>query len=208
MEEITIIYATGNRGKVNEVTKYFKAKGENIKFKSLKDIEFKEEVEETGETFEENSYIKAKAVKEFCSKRNINEIIVADDSGLCIDILGGKPGVYSDRYAGENATQKDKIEKILKEMKDVQEENRNAKFVCVLTAIMPNGEVITSRGETLGKIAQNYTKLEKLTYDPIFIPRGFNKAKVDINERELGDLHREKAFEDLIKKIRKCNNIF
>lgn len=201
MQELTIIYATGNQGKINEVTKYFKAKGKNIKFQSLKDIGFAEEIEENGETFEENSYIKAKAVKKFCTQKNINEIIVADDSGLCIDILGGKPGVYSNRYAGENATQKDKIEKILNEMKGVEEEKRKAKFVCVLTAIMPNGEVITSRGETLGRIAENYTKLERLTYDPIFIPNGFNRAKVDIEESELGDLHREKAFEELIKKL-------
>ena len=202
MDNLTIIYATGNQGKINEVEKYFKSKNENITFKSLKDINFIEDIEEDGQTFEENSYIKAKAVKEYCNKNNINEIIVADDSGLCIDYLDGKPGVYSDRYAGENATQKEKIEKILKEMEGVPFNKRDAQFVCVLTAIMPNGKIITSRGETIGKVAESYTKLERLTYDPIFIPNGFNRPKVEIEESELGDIHREKAFEKLIKQIR------
>lgn len=180
-----IIYGTGNVEKINQVKEFLEYKNSNIEIISLKDIKFNEHIQENGETFEENSLIKALAIKEYCNKNNINEIIMTDDSGLCIDALGGKPGIYSARYAGENSTQLDKINKILNEMKNVKNPNRTAKFVCVLTVIMQNNEKIICRGETKGKIAIKPAELGKLTYGPIFVPDGFNKTLNELSPEEL-----------------------
>lgn len=180
-----IIYGTGNTGKIEQVKEFLEYKKSNIEIISLKDIGFNEHIEENGESFEENSLIKALAIKEYCNKNNINEIIMTDDSGLCIDALGGKPGIYSARYAGENSSQLDKINKILNEMKNIENPNRTAKFVCILTVIMPNNEKIICRGETIGRIASKPSKLGKLTYGPIFIPDGFNKTLNELSPEEL-----------------------
>lgn len=149
-----IIYATTNEEKKKQVQALFKYINKDIQLLTLKDIGFTGEIEEDGETFEENSKIKAKAVKEYCIKNNINKIIVADDAGLMVDALGGRPGVYSARYAGDHAPQETTLRKLLNEMENVEEEKRGASFVCVLTAILENGETIVSKGETKGRIAK------------------------------------------------------
>ena len=147
-----IIYGSGNKAKIENVKKYFNANKIDIEILSLKDINFNKEIDENGKTFEENSLIKAKAIKEFCEENNINEIVVTDDAGLCVDALNGAPGVYSARYAGDHASQEETIAKLLNELKDVPENKRTATFVCVLTAILENGEIISVRGETKGSI--------------------------------------------------------
>lgn len=195
------IYGTGNKAKVQQVADFFKAINKPIEIISLKDIAFSEEIEENGSTFEENSMIKAKAIKAFCEKKGINEIIVTDDTGLCVDSLNGEPGIYSARYAGDHAPQEASIKKLLSNMENIEEEKRTAKFVCVLTAIMPDGKIIVARGETKGKIAKEPGPLGKLTYGPIFIPEGFNKVMNELTDEELGTTHRQKAFLELIEKM-------
>ena len=157
-----IIYGTGNIEKLKQVEDFFKDNDISVQLFSLKDINFNEEIIENGKTFEENSLIKAKAIKEFCNKNNINEIIITDDAGLCVDYLNGRPGVHSARYAGKNATQEKIINKLLNEMKNVPEEKRTAKFVCILTAILKDGKTITARGETKGKIAAKPRKTREI----------------------------------------------
>lgn len=193
-----IIYGTSNKEKITQVKDYLDYKKVNIEIISLKDIGFNEEIEENGTTFEENSLIKAKAIKEFCDKNNIKEAILTDDTGLCVDALNGEPGIYSARYAGDHAPQTDCINKVLNKMKDVKDEDRTAKFVCVLTLMMPDGTVKVARGETLGKIAKTPGPLGKLTYGPIFIPNGFDKTMNELTEEELGETHREKALKELL----------
>ena len=149
-----LIFGTANKGKINQVKSFFKDRGVNLEIDSIEDIGFCQEIIEEGETFEENSMIKAKAIRKFCEEKQINEIIVTDDSGLCVDCLNGQPGVKSARYAGEHGTQEEILKKLLNNMKDVPEEKRTAKFVCVLTAILKNGELLVVRGETKGKIAK------------------------------------------------------
>ena len=197
-----IIYGTNNKEKLKQVKEFFEYKQENVEFVSLKEIGFNEDIEENGKTFEENSYIKAKAIKEFCDKKGIKDIIIADDAGLCVDALNGQPGVYSARYVGNHAPQDITIKKLLDNMKDVKEPNRTAKFVCVLTAILPNGEKLVVEGETKGKIAYKPRTLGKLTYGPIFIPEGFEKTMNELTQEELGQTHREKAFIKLIEKLK------
>lgn len=198
-----IIYGTSNRGKLQEIKDFFKNNKLNVEILSLKDINFNKEIEENGKTFEENSLIKAKAIKEFCTNHNINEIIVTDDAGLCVDALGGRPGVYSARYAGNHAPQEVTINKLLNEMKDVPEEKRTAKFVCVLTAILKDKKVIVARGETKGRIAKEPGPMGKLTYGPIFISDEFGKVMNELTAEQLKHTHREKALIELLKKLNK-----
>ena len=196
-----IIYGSGNRAKLQEVENFFINNKIDIELLSLKDIDFNEDIEENGKTFEENSLIKAKAIKEFCNKNNINEIIITDDAGLCVDALNGRPGVYSARYAGDHASQEETISKLLDEMKDIPENKRTAKFVCVLTAILKDGQVIVARGETKGKIAKVPGPMGKLTYGPVFIPDEFGKVMNELTSEQLRHTHREKALQELINKI-------
>lgn len=196
-----IIYGTSNKGKLQEIRDFFKNNKIDAEILSLKDINFDEEIEENGQTFEENSLIKAKAIKEFCSRNKINETIITDDAGLCVDALGGRPGVYSARYAGDHAPQEVTINKLLNEMKDVPEEKRSAKFVCVLTAILKDGKTIVARGETKGRIAKAPGPMGKLTYGPIFVPDKYGKVMNELTSEQLKHTHREKALTELLKKL-------
>lgn len=198
-----IIYGSSNKGKLQEVKELFKNNKIDVEVLSLKDINFDEDIEENGETFEENSLIKATAIKDFCTRNDINEIIITDDAGLCVDSLAGRPGVYSARYAGDHAPQDITLNKLLEEMKDVEMENRNAEFVCVLTASLPNGEYIVSRGETKGKVATELGTLRGLTYEPAFIPEGFNKPMSEMSIEEFAQVknHRDTAMIKLFTKL-------
>ena len=196
-----IILGTTNTGKIEQVTNFFKYKNIDIDFISLKEIGFDEDIDENGETLEENSLIKAKVIKEFCDKKGINEIIVTDDTGLFVDALNGRPGVHSARYAGDHAPQEVCINKLLTEMKDIPDEERGASFFCVLTAILKNGEILTSKGETRGSIVKVAGSMGKLTYGPVLKPEGMDRVMNDLTDEELGLTHREKAWLELIKLI-------
>lgn len=196
-----IIYGSGNQEKVKEVEAFFKNNIEDVEILTLKDIGFDMDIEETGATFEENSLIKAKAIKEYCDNKGIEEIIITDDAGLCVDALGGRPGIYSARYAGDHAPQEVTINKLLEEMKDVAENERTARFICVLTAILPNGEIIRAKGTTEGMIATTPGPMGKLTFFPVFVPDEYGKAMIYLTDEELKHTHREKAMIDLLNKL-------
>lgn len=201
-----ILYGTGNQGKVNAMKNIIKSHGFDAELYTLKDIGFYKDIIEDGKTFEENSDIKASAIYEFCKENNITgKIIITDDAGLCIDALNGEPGIYTARYAGEHASQEDSINKVLHNMKKYTNmEDRTCKFVCVLTAILPNGEKFIARGECKGTIALNHGKLGGLTYGPIFIPFGLDKPMGDMDEEEYASVHnhRDLAMEELVKKFK------
>lgn len=206
-----IIYGTTNLKKKQQVEDFFKATGiTNLELISAKDIGFFEEIIEDGKTFEENSLIKAKAIKKFCDKNKIEGIVVTDDTGLCVDCLNGEPGIYSARYVSKkehpNDHQEASIKKLLENIEKTGDKERKAKFVCVLTAIMQNGDIKQVRGETLGTIAKTPGPMGKLTYGPIFIPEGFNKCMNELRDDELGTTHREKAFLELLKILQNTNN--
>ena len=194
------IYGTGNKEKIEQVKNFFHTINKKIEIISLKEIGFNEKIEENGKTFEENSMIKAMAIKKYCDKNKIKEIIIADDTGLCVDSLNGEPGIYSARYAGDHAPQEVVLKKLLDNMKGIPKEERTARFICVLTAITPEGKKIISKGTTEGEIALVPGTMGKLTYGPIFIPNGFSKVMNELTDEELGKTHREKAFLELIKK--------
>lgn len=202
-----ILYGTGNKAKVEAMKKIIKIHGFDAELFTIKDIGFDQDVEENGITFEENSEIKARAIKEFCDKNNINDkIIITDDAGLCVDVLNGEPGVFTGRYAGENPTQIENITKLLNNMKAYTNlDDRTCRFVCVLTAILPSGEKIVARGECKGKIALEHGTLGGLTYGPVFIPEGFDKPMGDMEEEEYAAVHnhRDLAMNELMQKFKK-----
>lgn len=202
-----IIYGTSNKGKVEAIKKILKEDEiENIEIVTLKDIDFNEEIIEDGKTFEENSEIKARAIEKYCKKNNISyKLILTDDAGLCIEKLNGEPGIYSARYAGPNATQKQILEKVLDKMKQYQnQKDRKCTFVCVLTGLLENGEKILARGECKGIVAKQYGTLGGLTYIPIFIPEGFDKPMSDIEDKTLKEMHnhRELAVRIMLQKLK------
>lgn len=199
-----MIYGSSNVNKVKDIKSIIKAHGADIEVVSLKDIGFSGDIVEDGQTFEENSEIKAKAVKEFCSKNQIEyDIITTDDAGLCVDCLNGEPGVYSARYASEQASQEENLEKLLNNIEKTGDTKRTAKFVCVLTSFLKDGTKIISRGECNGKIAKQIKRLGGLTYSPVFIPDGYDvpMSELSAEEYENAHNHRDKAFSELLKQI-------
>ena len=143
----TIVIATGNKHKVSEIKEmlapFIEGRYELV---SMREAGFDGKIEETGATFEENAFIKAETV---C--RATGMITFADDSGLCVDALGGRPGVYSARYGGLD-TDDEQISLLLSELKDVPEEKRTARFVAVFCAVCPDGRKYSARGECEGSI--------------------------------------------------------
>lgn len=200
-----ILYGTGNKAKVEAMRKIIRIHGFDVELLTTKDVGFDKEIVEDGTTFEENSEIKANAIKEFCKENNINDVLVlTDDAGLCVDALNGEPGVYTGRYAGDHATQIENIDKLLGKMKDFEGDQRKATFVCVLTMILENGEKIVARGECFGTIAKEHGVLGGLTYGPVFVPQGFDKPMNDLDEEEFASVHnhRDLAALEIMSKLK------
>ncbi|MBQ3150630.1 MAG: RdgB/HAM1 family non-canonical purine NTP pyrophosphatase [Clostridia bacterium] len=162
------------------------------------------DVEETGVTFEENAILKAEGG---CLESGLP--CIADDSGLEVDFLDGAPGVYSARYAGEHGNDDKNIDKLLLNLKDVPEEGRTARFVCVACCMFPDGEKLTARGTCEGRIAFEKTGDKGFGYDPVFIPDdadGRSMASLSDSEKDAIS-HRRRALCLLAQKIenRKMN---
>ncbi|MCR5186885.1 MAG: hypothetical protein K6D97_07225, partial [Clostridia bacterium] len=194
-----------NKSKIEAMKRILKKYKYDIRIITPGDIGFDKEIIENGKTFEENSEIKAREIKRYCDSNNIeNIIIITDDAGLCVEKLNGEPGIYTARYAGENPTQLENINKLLDNLKPYTDmEDRSCKLVCVLTAILPSGKIIVSRGESAGSIALKPGKLGGLTYSPVFIPKGFDKPMGEMEEKEYLAVsnHRDVAMHELMKKI-------
>ena len=138
-----VIIATGNRHKVAELSELFAPyNNKGYEFVSMRDAGFTGDIVEDADTFEGNALIKARTV---CEATGC--IAIADDSGLCVDALDGKPGVFSARYAGELADDGRNNAKLLAELRDVPEEKRTARFCCVIAAAFPDGKTVVAQGE-------------------------------------------------------------
>lgn len=182
------VIATGNAHKLIELERILNPLGiDAVSSKSL-GVSL-DDVEETGTTFEENAYLKAKAA---CDKTGLPA--VADDSGLCVDVLNGAPGVYSARYAGENATDRQRYEKLLKEMNGA--ENRAAKFVSAVCCVWPNGDTLTVRGECPGLIGMAPLGDNGFGYDPVFMVGAKSFAQLTPEEKDAIS-HRGQALKKL-----------
>lgn len=192
-----IVFATGNVHKVKEIERMFD--GLNAKLIGLKDIGFDQDIVEDGDTFEENSYIKAKTVHDYILNNGMNYAVLAEDSGLCCPALGGAPGIYSARYAGDHDKEKNRA-KLLHELAD--KSDRSAYYMCVATYIDVDGSVVTGEGKVEGHILTEMTGDNGFAYDPIFycdeIGKSFGIATL---EEKNAVSHRYRAIVDLQKKL-------
>ncbi|MBR6594552.1 MAG: XTP/dITP diphosphatase [Clostridia bacterium] len=192
----TIVIASNNQKKLAEFKHIFDSN--EYRILSLKDVGFVGDIEENADTFEGNSLIKALAVSEFTGYTAI-----ADDSGLEVDALGGAPGVYSARYAGEGASSKQLIEKLLYEMSEVEDDNRTARFVSVMCAVFPNGERLFARGECEGMILRREAGDNDFGYDPVFFYKPYGKSFAEMTAEEKNSIsHRARATFALLEQLK------
>ncbi|MBR5134189.1 MAG: RdgB/HAM1 family non-canonical purine NTP pyrophosphatase [Clostridia bacterium] len=172
------IIATHNAKKLKELSRILVPLG--IEAVTDRDLGIETtEVEENGKTFEENAYLKAASA---CKESGLPA--VADDSGLCVDALDGAPGLYSARYAGEGATDEEKIEKILTALADVPKEQRTARFVSAICCVFPDGKTLYARGECEGEIAFEPSGNGGFGYDPVFVTNGKSFADMTAEEKD------------------------
>ncbi|MFY4774679.1 XTP/dITP diphosphatase [Metabacillus sp. RGM 3146] len=186
-----IIIATKNSGKANEFQTILEPRG--FKVLSLLDMDFLGEIEETGQSFEENAILKAEAISKITGKP-----VIADDSGLSADALGGDPGIYSARYAGLDKNDEANVEKLLEKMKDVDWENRTARFRCALAVASPERETITVEGSVEGYIAEKPEGTGGFGYDPIFYVKDKSATMAQLTPDEKNKIsHRAMALKKL-----------
>lgn len=184
-----VIVATKNEGKAAEFREMLAPYGFDVK--TLLDFqETMPDIEETGKTFQENAQLKAEQIATLLQKP-----VIADDSGLAIDYLNGRPGVYSARYAGEPTDDVANYEKVLSELKDLAEENRTARFICVLAFARPQEDTIFTEGRCEGTITTEALGTNGFGYDPIFIPKGYANTMAELASSEKNKLsHRYHAL--------------
>ncbi len=191
---IRIVFATGNAGKMNEIREIMADFG--VEIVSMKEAGVSVDVEETGSTFMENSFIKAEAVAARCRELGYTQdIVLADDSGLVVDALGGEPGIYSARYLGEDTPYSIKNAKIIERMEGVPDEKRSARFVCAIACVLPDGGHLQAEATYEGTIGYEEKGEHGFGYDPIFyLPdRGCYSAELDPDEKNRIS-HRGKAL--------------
>lgn len=188
-----IVVATKNENKIREISEVLSPLGFEVVSQTNAGINI--DVEETGDTFEKNALIKARAVSLVC-----DDYVLADDSGLCVEALGGRPGVYSARYAGEGASDCDRIEKLLGELENVTD--RSAKFVTAMVFITPDGKEIKTKGEVFGKILKSPMGENGFGYDPIFYSDELEKSFAAATAAEKNSVsHRSRALKDLYERL-------
>ena len=187
----TIVLASGNAHKIKEISDMLP----EFKVVGYKELGFNEEIVEDGTTFYENALIKAKTVS-----NALNLPALADDSGICVDALGGEPGIYSARYAGDG-DDKHNNKLLLENMKD--KTDRKAKFVCCMVFYKPNGEIISATGETLGEIMYEEQGENGFGYDPLFYSYDLNKCLGVASSQEKNTIsHRFRAISALKDKLK------
>lgn len=184
-----LLVATGNKGKLKEIREILN----DVEVLGLCDLPFSLEIEEDGNTFYENAFKKASTL--------VNKIslpVLADDSGLEVDALNGHPGVYSARYAGEDATDESNTKKLLCSMKSVPYPKRTARFVCVMCLVMPDGKTYSTRGETEGLILTEPRGDNGFGYDPVFYNEHYQKTFSELSSGEKNAIsHRGRALEKM-----------
>ena len=187
-KEFELVFATSNKGKYDEVKKLMPR---NINLLSLNDLNFTDDIQETGKTLKQNAKIKSDFIF-----NNFGINCFADDSGLEIDSLNGLPGIYSARFAGKTCNSNDNIEKVWKLLTGYK--NTDAKFKSILSLNI-DGKTFFFEGKINGKIIFNKRGTNGFGYDSIFIPNGYNKTFAELNSVEKNEIsHRSEAFKRLI----------
>lgn len=191
-----IIFATGNAGKMREIRLILRDLGCEVV--SMKEAGADPDIVEDGTTFAENAEIKARAVWD-CT----GDIVLADDSGLVVDYIGGEPGIYSARYMGEDTSYEIKNRNIIERVKDAVGEERAARFICNIAAVLPDGRILHTEAAMEGVIAEEPAGCGGFGYDPIlYIPEfGKTSAELEIDEKNRIS-HRGKALEAMKAELR------
>lgn len=197
-----IIFATGNAGKMKEIREIMKDL--QIPVLSMKEAGLEAEIIEDGTTFEENAVIKAKAIAKIAKGKNEDVVVLADDSGLEIDYLNKEPGVYSARYMGEDTSYRIKNQNLIERLEGVPDEQRTARFVCMIAAVLPDGRVITARGVIEGKIGYEERGTNGFGYDPIFYLPDMSRSTAELTPEEKNAVsHRGNALRAMKEKLKK-----
>lgn len=190
-----IVFATKNKGKVNEVVKIFNT--DKIELVTMEQAGIDIDVVEDGTTFEENAEKKAVEIM-----KASGEAAIADDSGLEIDFLDKQPGIHSARFLGHDTLYSIKNAKILDMLKDVPEEKRTVRFVCAVCLALPDGRIIRSKGTLEGRIGNKITGENGFGYDPIFFIPEKNCYSAELSTEEKNKIsHRGKAMAEMREKI-------
>ena len=186
-----VIIATKNPGKAKEFEEIFSSRG--ITVRTLLDFPEIPEVEETGTSFEENAILKAESVS-----HALNQMVISDDSGLIVDALDGRPGIYSARYAGEPKNDENNTDRVLSELQGISEENRTARFYCALAITVPGQETKTVSGTCEGRILEERRGTNGFGYDPVFyVPeKGCSMAELSSDDKNKIS-HRANALKKL-----------
>lgn len=191
-----LIFATGNKNKMIEIREILKDL--NLEILSMKEAGISIDAEENGTTFEENATIKALAVAEQC-----NDIVLADDSGLEIDYLDKAPGVYSARFMGEDTSYDIKNQALIDKLEGVPKEQRTARFVCAISAVVPGHEPITVRGTIEGYIGWEPAGENGFGYDPIFYVHDLDCSTAQLSmEEKNARSHRGNALRAIREALR------
>ena len=193
MNNMVFAVATNNQKKLKEIQRILDSFG--ITAKTLKELNISIEIEENGTTFEENAVIKAKTIAEICGLPTIS-----DDSGLEVDALNGAPGVYTARFAGEQATDDENIDKLLAELADVEKEKRTARFVSAVCLYMPDGRNTVCRGTCEGWIGFERIGDGGFGYDPVFMVEETSYSQMTAEAKDAIS-HRGSALRQLKEKI-------
>ena len=197
-----LILASNNKKKLRELGEILSDM--DVELLSQREAGCDFEVEETGTTFAENAYLKAKAVADATGLA-----AVADDSGLMVEALNGEPGVYSARYApgGHEASDKEKYGYLLSELVNV--EHRAAKFVSSICCILPDGSIIRTEGECRGDILREPAGEGGFGYDPVFMPQGYDRSMAELGTEVKNRIsHRANALREFKKKLRELNGTY
>lgn len=186
-----LVLASHNQGKIDELSQMLAPYG--VKILSARDLKLPD-VEETGETFAENAALKAEAISEYTGMP-----CLADDSGLCVDALDGRPGVYSARYAADNNA---RINKLIGELRESGKADWSAHFSCVLALKIPHQKTKFFEGRVDGKIIENRRGSEGFGYDPVFVPDGYERTFAEMSKEEKAKIsHRGKALLQFIMEV-------
>lgn len=196
----TIIAASRNEHKIAEIEAITKKFGMRVISRDEAGVP-KVEIEEDGQTFEENSLKKAREIMRMSGRATI-----ADDSGLMVEYLGGAPGVYSARFAGEDCSDEKNNDKLLSLLEHVPYKERRAKFVSVITLVWPDGEPLVARGECEGHIIDIPVGENGFGYDPLFVPLGYQRTFAQMTQEEKNEIsHRARALAELEKLLAERN---
>lgn len=192
-----LIFATSNEGKMKEIRMILADLP--VQVLSLKEAGIQADIVEDGTTFEENAIIKARTICQMT-----NEIVLADDSGLEVDFINKEPGIYSARYMGENTPYTVKNQSIIERLKNAEGDERSARFVCVIAAAFPDGQVLTTRGTIEGRIGYEERGENGFGYDPILYVPEYDMTTAQMSAELKNQIsHRGKALELMKKELMK-----